>query len=124
MYYEGEADCPRCGVEDHGFNMNDTRSTVYMTDCDGTCDPDDGCECERVKIQTRIQRIWDQTCDYCGSTDWRASWQVLKDGKVIATVPSENAADAVIDAEFPNAEADYDAAWESEAGLRRAEGWG
>jgi hypothetical protein len=119
MYYEDEPDCRGCGVRDYGFEMPDVRTTLYVA-----CGCSDECECERTKVQTRIKRIWDKECGQCGGVDWRPSWEVLKDGVVVATVPSENAADAVIAAEFPTAESDYDPAWESERGLRIAEGWG
>jgi len=143
MYDDG--DCPKCGVRDYGFEMSDVRSTLYISNCrckggcvctdeergedyaaDECICAENGCECEdQTTIKVRINRIWDQQCSYCDGVDWRPEWQVLKDDKVVATVPSERAADAVVEAEFPNAEPpERDYAWESEAGLRRAEGWG
>jgi hypothetical protein len=142
--YDYDGDCPGCGVRDYGFEMPDVRTTLYISNCrckDGcVCQDDvpdedfqrdlecccvDGCECDRIKIQVKINRIWDKECGHCGGVDWRPEWLVLKDGKTVATVPSENAADAVIAAEFPQAKADEpDYAWESERWLRRAEGWG
>jgi hypothetical protein len=125
MYYDDEPDCRGCGVRDYGFDMPDVRSTLYVSKCETPAEcEEDGCECEQTKIQVRIKRIWDKECGYCGGVDWRPSWEVLEDGKVIATVPSESAADAVVEAEYPSAESDYDPAWESERGLRIAEGWG
>ena len=140
-------DCPGCGATDYGFEMPDVRSTLYISNCrckaECVCtdeerksyDPeaeanlcicvDNGCDCDQTTIQVKINRIWDKTCSYCDGADWRPEWQVLKDGKVVATVPSETAAHAVIEAEFPDAQPpERDYAWESEAGLRRAEGWG
>ena len=136
MYYDDYDDgCPGCGVRDYGWELSDTRGTLYHGDCsckggctceqaECPCDEGDDCSCERSKIQIQINRIWDQECDYCGGVDWRPEWLVLKDGKTVATVPSEAAAWAVVEAEFPGAESDYDPAWESERWLRRAEGWG
>lgn len=142
MYYD-EPGCPGCGVRDYGWELPDVRSTLFHGDCrckancvctaedrgedlaDGECVCEEcGCECERSKIQIRINRVWDRECSYCGGVDWRPSWVVLKDGKTIATVPSESAAHAVVEAEWPTAEPDYDPAWESERWLRQAEGWG
>ena len=143
--YDDEPGCPGCGVRDYGWEMPDVRSTLFISNCrcktacvctdaerteldyePGECIcTENGCECDSTKIQVRINRIWDRECGHCGGADWRPEWQVLKDGKVVATVPSENAAGAVIEAEYPDAEApERDYAWESEAGLRRAEGWG
>jgi len=143
MYYDDEPGCPGCGVQDYGWECSDVRSTLYhgVCRCKGGCvctDKDrgddyaddecvcveNGCGCEQSKIQVKIDRIWDQRCGHCGGADWRPSWVVLLDGKEVARVPSEAAADAVVEAEWPGAESDYDAAWESERGLRRAEGWG
>jgi len=146
MNYD-EQDCPRCGDVDHGWNFPDIRETLYIDNCrckDGcVCTAEDragsgsdyapdecicesnSCDCERTKIQVKILRIWDKTCGFCGGSDWRPQWLVLKDGGVVATVPSESAAHAVIEAEYPEAAADEpDYAWESERNLRIAEGWG
>jgi hypothetical protein len=149
MYDHDDHDgCPRCGVRDYGFDMPDTRRTLYIRNCQckGGCvcteetradlglDEDEcacsedngGCNCDAdIKLQVRINRVWDQRCEACDSADWRPEWQVLQDGKVIATVLSEEAANAVMEVMFPNAEAEApDPAWESERWLRRAEGWG
>jgi len=146
-YDDDEPDCRICGVRDYGFEASDVRSTFYVEDCDcktacvctverkedafekgepnpGCVCEELGCNCDQIKIQVKINRIWDKRCPGCDGLDWRPEWQVLKDGKVIATVPSENAADAVVEAEYPEAESDYDPDWESERGLRIAEGWG
>lgn len=145
--YDGDS-CRKCGVRDYGFEMPDTRSTLYISNCQcktacvctdemreefkldpGACACSKGeeccCDAEPTKIEVRINRIWDQTCEACGGVDWRPEWQVLKDDVVIATVPSEAAANAVIGTEFPDAEPEpRDDAWESERYLRIAEGWG
>lgn len=141
--YDGDS-CRLCGRRDYGFEMDDVRSTLYMSNCEckakckcsdeqkaeneGLClcsDEADGCQCEQIKIQVRINRIWDKQCEGCDGLDWRPEWQVLQDGKVIATVPTEAAADAVVEVMFPEAESPpRDEAWESEKWLRRAEGWG
>jgi hypothetical protein len=141
--YDGD-ECRKCGVRDYGFEMPDVRSTVYQQNCackngckcsdedkqhnggECVCHPEfDGCQCEQIRIDVRINRIWDQTCPACDGVDWRPEFQVLQDGKVIATVPTEGAADAVVEALFPDAEAPpRDDAWESERMLRRMEGWG
>lgn len=145
--YDGDS-CRSCGRRDYGWDMPDTRTTLYISKCkcktkcvctdeeraEFKMDPGD-CACERgescceddaeTKIEVHLNRIWDQTCPGCDGADWRPEWQVLKDGVVVATVPSEAAADAVIEAEFPDAEApERDEAWESERMLRRMEGWG
>jgi hypothetical protein len=153
VYYDDyDGGCPGCGVRDYGFDEPDVRSTLYIANC--RCKPAcvctesekkdymgdaegegfgkdecicavNGCECDRDEIKVRINRIWDQSCAYCDGADWRPEWHIVKDGKVIATVPSEDAAHAVIAAEYPDAEAEEpDDAWESEKWLRRAEGWG
>jgi hypothetical protein len=142
--YDDEPDCPKCGARDYGFEMPDVRSTLYISNCrckaECVCtdeqrgddyEPSDcicvenGCECEETMIQVRIKRIWDTVCSLCDGIEWRPEWQVLKDGKVVATVPSEGSADAVVGAEFPEAKLpERDLAWESEAPLRAAEGWG
>jgi len=113
-------DCPKCDAVDYGFELPDTRATYYIP-CD--CGEDD-CEecCELEVVEVRIERIWDKECPYCHGVDWRPQWQVVKDGKVIATTPSENAAHAVIKAEWPNAEPYRDEAWESERFLRQVGG--
>jgi hypothetical protein len=143
-HYDDEPGCPGCGVRDYGFDSPDVRSTLYVSNCrcKGGCvctDEDragdfepgecicvvNGCECDQTTIKVRINRIWDRECSHCGGVDWRPEWQVLKDDRVVATVPSEAAADAVVAAEYPDAEPpERDYAWESEAPLRRAEGWG
>lgn len=142
--YDEEPDCRGCGVRDVGFETPDIRSTLYISNCrcKGGCVCTDeersgdyapsecicvenGCDCDQTTIQVKINRIWDKQCSYCDGIDWRPEWQVLKDGSVVASVPSESAADAVISAEYPTAQPpERDYAWESEAGLRRAEGWG
>ena len=144
--HDYDGDCPGCGVKDYGFEMPDIRSTLIISGCrckaecvctdeerteleyePGECIcEENGCECDQdIKIQVKINRVWDKTCSHCDGVDWRPEWQVLKDGKVVATVPSESAADAVVGAEYPEAEPpERDLAWESEAPLRRAEGWG
>jgi hypothetical protein len=151
MYDDGYDDgdsCRACGRRDYGFEMNDVRTTLYISNCQcktkcvctdemraefkldagdcACCNGDDCCcDAEETEIQVRINRIWDKRCESCEGVDWRPEWQVIKDGVVVATVPSEAAADAVIEAEYPNAEAPpRDEAWESEKWLRRAEGWG
>lgn len=145
MYDDGDS-CRSCGVRDYGFDLPDVRSTLHIQNCtckngckcdeetradlgldedECACDNGQDCNCDRVKIQVRINRIWDRECEACGGVDWRPEWQVLKDDVVIATVPSEVAASAVIGTEFPDAEPEpRDEAWESERFLRMAEGWG
>jgi hypothetical protein len=139
--YDGDS-CRSCGRRDYGFEMPDTRTTLYQSNCackskcvctdemradlgldEGVCACDGDCNCESIKVEIRINRIWDQACEACGGVDWRPEWQVLQDGKVIATTRSEAAADAVVGAEFPEAESFRDEAWESERMLRRMEGW-
>ena len=145
---DDDDDCPGCGRRDLGFELPDVRSTLRIPACrcktSCVCTPEEkadafdkfeaepgcicedlGCDCEDDKIEVKINRIWDQTCGHCDGADWRPEFQVLLNGKVVATVPSEEAADAVIQAEYPSAEApEPDWAWESEKWLRRAEGWG
>lgn len=145
MQYEN--DCPGCGQEDHGWNMPDVRSTLHINNC--TCatacqcdekemqelgyEPDEcmcevnGCDCadREITIKVVIRRIFDRTCEYCDGSDYRCVYDVKLDSQVVKTVNSEDEADAYIAKVFPTAkppERDY--AWESERGLRIAEGWG
>jgi hypothetical protein len=149
MYdYEDEPSCPgSCGRNDHGWNTSDTRLTRTIAGCrcldqcvctdeeraDYTPDAFDGCMCEDngcgcdndTTIKVVIQRIWDKTCDYCEGSDYRCAFSVLLDGASIKQFASQADADSYVERVFPTAvvpERDY--AWESEAGLRRAEGWG
>jgi hypothetical protein len=148
MYHDDDYDyddCPGCGRRDYGWEMPDVRSTLYISHC--RCKPacvctdeerkdydsefqgcicqDNGCECDRSEVKVTIRRIFDRECNYCGGWDYRCVWDVSLDGTVVKTTESEADADAYVSRTFPTAEApERDYAWESEAWLRRAEGWG
>lgn len=106
----------RCQTPDLGFELPDVRAT-YLVPC--SCGADE-CEevCESSTVEIRIVRIWDKECPGCHGVDWRPEWHVMKDGNRVAVVPSESAAHAVVEAEWPDAESWRDDAWESERHLR------
>jgi RNA polymerase subunit RPABC4/transcription elongation factor Spt4 len=124
--YDYDGSCPRCDRPDVGWELRDERGVWWLQRCSGCEGADEEpieCYCEGVRLSLRINRVWDKTCPACGSADWRAEWQLLEDGRVVATTRTQNGALAVLEAEYPGAvtaEADND----GEAWLRRAEGWG
>lgn len=126
MSYEDEQDCPGCGQYDHGFDMSDVRSNLNISTCEGSeeCE-ENGCECEGITIKVTIKRIYDVDCNFCDGIDYRCVFDLSVDGAVIKRFASKDLADSYVSKVFPTAEApERDYAWESEAGLRRAEGWG
>jgi hypothetical protein len=147
VYNYDYEDCPGCGRRDYGWEMPDVRATLTINNCrckdgcvctdeertefspdepfDGCICEENGCECDHVTIKVVIRRIFDQECAHCGGPDYRCVWDVQLDGTVVKTFDAEEKADAYIGKVFPTAEApERDYAWESEAWLRRAEGWG
>ena len=103
-------------VEDLGFRLPDVRDSFDLFDEDD----------EIVgSITVRIVRSWGP-CD-CGSDEsvmTGHTWNVSGPDCSI-NVPSHTDVEAVVMAIWPNARSPRrDYAWESEAGLRRAEGWG
>jgi len=126
MYYEDGSDCPGCGRYDHGFDMSDVRTSLLIPTCEGSkeCE-EEGCECESIAVKVTVKRIFDRECEYCGGADYRCVFDLSLDGSHVKRFSSESDADAYAAKVFPTAEApERDYAWESEAGLRRAEGWG
>ena len=103
-------------VEDLGFQLPDVRDSFDVFDEHGEI---------AGSITVRIVRSWDR-CD-CGSDEsvmTGYTWNVSGPDCSI-NVPSHADVEAVIMAIWPNARRPgRDYAWESEAGLRRAEGWG
>jgi hypothetical protein len=92
------------------------------------------CECDECwgsreaiigSVSVSIERKWD-SCE-CGSGEsvmTGHSWGVAGPGARVS-VPSSVNTFALVKAIWPSArEPEYDADWESERGLRRAEGWG
>lgn len=83
--------CPRCGRQDHGFDMPDERWSVVvdLLSCldenvpqDAACDAcrtgnKDGClDPEPVYATCRIVRTW-RKCHYCADgTDFDVSWEL------------------------------------------------
>jgi len=126
MYHNDEPDCSGCGRYDHGFDMPDVRSTLYISTCEGGEDCEEGdCDCESIAVKVTIRRIFDRECNLCGGCDYRCVYDLSLDDQHVKRFESESDADAYAAKVFPTAKApERDYAWESEAGLRRAEGWG
>jgi hypothetical protein len=127
MYYEEEG-CRDCGsgATDYGYEMSDVRNTLVINNCvegDEACENGD-CDC-KVTIKVTIRRYISGSCESCGDYIHSCVYDLSLDGTKIKTFKSESDADAYAAKVFPTAEApERDYAWESEAGLRRAEGWG
>ena len=128
MYHEEEEGCRDCGsgATDYGYEMSDVRSTLIISNCvegDEACENGD-CDCE-VKIKVTIRRYISGECESCGDYIHSCAYDLSLDGAKIKTFDSETKANAYAEKVFPTAkppERDY--AWESERGLRIAEGWG
>ena len=125
--YDDEPSCPECGQYDHGFNMSDVRTTLKISTCtEGEEACDEGyCEDEPITIKVTVRRVWDRTCSTCGGGDYRCVYDLTLDGAKLKTFNSESDADSYAEKVFPSAKPpERDLAWESERGLRIAEGWG
>ena len=136
-------DCPECGREDLGWQMSDVRGTRVIDGCrckpNCVCTPEDlgedfdecicaenGCECDAsLTVKIVIRRVFDRDCLSCGGVDYRCVYDVLLENKLVRTTETEDDAHRFVDLVFPSAEEpEPDYAWESERGLRIAEGWG
>ena len=116
--HDYDNDCHGCGRYDHGFEMPDVRSTLYIGE-----EPDD--DDDRPCLKVTIRREWDRTCPECGGGDYRCLFDLTLDGVRVRTFKSDHEADRYIERAFPTARApEPDYAWESERALRQAEGWG
>ena len=117
-------DCRTCGVRDYGWEMSDVRTSLSIPSCTEDCEEGD-CDCDSIPVKVTIRRVWDQDCTSCGSVTYRCVYDLTLDGALVKTFDSEHEADDYAALVFPSAKApepDYD--WESERGLRQAEGWG
>ena len=125
-HYEDHDHCPGCGRNDLGWEMSDVRSSLEISTCDDSESCEEGCcDCETHRVKVTIRRVWDRTCDYCDGADYRCVYDLSLDGVTLKTFASEAAADDYAAKVFPTAKApEPDYAWESERGLRIAEGWG
>lgn len=124
MYHD---DCPGCGAYDHGWDMSDVRTTLYISTCDEDNEACQEAECDHEDhvIKVTIRRVWDQRCGYCDAADYRCVYDLTLDGARVKTFGSEAEADDYAAKVFPTAQPpERDYAWEGEAWLRRCEGWG
>lgn len=125
-------------LTDHGFSLPDVRETYEVWGPCDACDhsgamsgPEECDECYGHNevatgiIKISIVRKWDQ-CD-CGSGEMvitSCPWLISGPG-FEGTFPQSVNTRAVVLAIWPTArEPEPDYAWASEAGLRKAEGWG
>ncbi len=118
---------------DHGFDMPDTRETYEVHGpcpyCEGGDEDCDECygnnEVITGTITVSIERKWGQCdCESGESVMVGHTWAIKGPGCSMS-VPSDVDTYLVVRAVWPTArEPEYDAAWESERGLRIAEGWG
>ncbi len=110
-----------CEAVDYGFDLPDVRETFRLESADVEDEEEE--EEEPVTVQVRVNRQWGAPCSDCGCETWRVSWNLVENGKVVATVPTHEAALAVIQVVYPGAKLYRDHDWESERHLRAAEGW-